>query len=239
MPEQDKSLLGTISVKNLIGADVTLRYDGITVRAKGTVNSITAPWEEFDQSGKNTGHFFPIELPAKCVEQTVKCKGRVDGDREVRIDEDRLLVIRMENLAGTIAEFEMNGETIMKLDLSGLVPVGEKAYDAGKKDFGGYGQLDDLVHDFSITWDGIKGIIKGEFQKTTTTKLKTPGHYLPIGMSSWYFDGVPKKAGTETMKAVKDKDIVFTVTDPQKPARIEYNGMTVMELDLSGTTMAP
>lgn len=219
-----------------------------TVAFTGTLNNLTTPWKEFDKKN-NTGHFIPIQLPDICRGNAVTVKGLVGGDNTVTIDDDLLLVVRLENLTGTGATLEMNDAELMKLDFSALIPTGEDAYDAAKTDFGRFGKREEITENFAIEWDGIRATATGKLKKITAElhtkyeKLLENQYYLPIGMSAWYFDGVPKQAGAEgaSLKSLTDKDIVFDVADSadlNKLRKIVYNGLTVMELDMSQMTLA-
>lgn len=195
------------------------------------------PWTEFDVEGKNIGHFIPVLLPAECVGQKVTIKGRLDGDRTVTIDPDRTLVTRLENLSGLTMEVEMNGKKLCTFDFTALVPVGENAFKATKTNFGGYGKREDMIDNFGISWNGVKATVTGTFKKHSAEKLSTPGYYLPVGMSDWYTDDIPKKGGIDNIKPFTEQDMVISVTKTNKPAKFEYNGMTVMEFDISGMVL--
>lgn len=217
---------------------------GDTIKATGNLKTISK-WEGFDASGNNTGHFLPIKLPEKCSGKEVTCKGRKDGDRKVKIDPDLMLIVRLENLESTIFTLEMGGETIAKIDVSDLIPVGEAAYNAEKTSFGRYGDKTKMTQDFSITWDGPNGTAKGtlvymdDAALTPYQNLSTPGCYLPIAMSDWYAEGVNKKAGIKTIKDETAQDIVFIVADNTTPVTVTYNGKSVMNIDLTGVTVQP
>lgn len=225
-----------------------LFVDGDNVTFEGSLKSITDPWTEYDKSN-NTGHFVPIQLPAICKGKEVTLKGRTGGDRKVMVDDDLFLVIRLENLSGTTMTVEMDDAELMKLDFTALIPTGEAAYDATKTDFGRFGKRDEITEGFAIKWDGTKATVTGTLKKITAElhekyeKLVVNKHYVPIGMSGWYFDGVPKQVGMDgsNLKSNPDKDFVFSVTeeDKTKLRKIVYNGETVVEIDLSGVTVEP
>lgn len=235
--DQDLTGLGDKKPQDLI-ENAEFEYDGDTVKVSGELKNIKDAWAEFDVEGKNTGHFIPVLLPAECVSQKITVKGRRDGDRTVTIDPDRTLVTRLENLSGLTMDIEMNGEKLCTFDFTALVPTGEKAYRLDKADFGDYGKRDQMVEDFAITWNGTKATVTGKLKKHTATKLPTEGYYFPVGMSDWY-DGVPKKGGINHIKEFAEQDMVLTITALDKPAKFEYNGLTVMEFDLSGMTLVP
>lgn len=235
VPAQHQALnLGDKTVDKLIGEDFKLTLIGTNAIASGSVKTITQQWTEFDKKN-NTGHFIPMLLPAECVGQKVTLKGAA-SDRTVTVDEDRLLVVRLENLTGTTLTVEMGDKTLMVVDFTGVIPVGAGAYDPEKTDFGGFGKSEDYVSGLSITWNGAKGKATGELKNFTgasTNGSVKAGRHFPLGLSSWYADGVPKKVNG---KPLTDKDIIVKVTDKATPITVEYNGMTVLELDISGMT---
>lgn len=218
--------------------DLELSVDDTTVTFTGSLKNIKNAWTEFDKSN-NTGHFVPVILPSICKGEDITLKGRNDGDRKIHIDDDNdlLMVLRLENLTGTTATVEMNDEELMVLDFTALIPVGEKAYDAAKEDFGRYGKKSQYVKNLSIVWDGIKGIASGELlNHEAIGEGKVPaGHHFPLSMSEWY-DGIAKSVTVKNKNTIKDKDIICGVEDV-KTIVVEYNGMKVLELDLSGMTV--
>lgn len=207
---------------------------GKTVKVSGDVKTITTPWPEFDTKN-NTGHFVPMQLPAKCVEQDVTLKGAAK-ERTVKVDEDRLLVVRLENLTGTTLTVEMGGKTLMDVDFTGVIPVGEKAYDATKTDFGRFGKQSDFVEEFSLSWSGAKATVTGKLKNFAGNDKVSKGYYFPLGMSAWYADGIEKTLTTKKSTKVTDKDIIISVDDVNTPITVEYHGVKVLEFDLSGMT---
>lgn len=239
---QGPTNLGTKTISDL-AENLRFTKFGDTIEATGSLKTIKDPWTEFDSGGNNTGHFLPIKLPEKCKGKQVTCKGRVGGDRTVTIDDDLMLITRLENLTGTTITLEMDGATLATIDISNLIPVGAAAYNAEKTDFGRFGKTDALTENFSIKWKGAKGKATGKIKyldetaRTNFTELKENGNYLPIGLSDWYGDGIPKKAGINNIDTKTAQDIVFKVTGTDKPVVVTYLGKTVMEIDLSGMTL--
>lgn len=235
--------LGDKNIGDLV-ENVSFTKEGDTIKASGKLKTITQPWTEFDSNGDNTGHFLPISLPEKCNGQKVKCKGRTDGDREVTIDADLMLIVRLENLSGTLIELEMGGETLARIDITGLIPQGADAIDAAKTDFGTYGKKDEYVSDLKLTWTGSKAKAAGKLlyykasDHEANTNATTDGNFFPLALSSW-FDGVDKTYGITENKTSKDKDIIFTVKSLETPIKVTYNGLTVIEIDMSGMQLMP
>lgn len=234
IPAQTQDLnLGNKKVSDLIDGDVSISIKGTNVKVSGGVKTITSPWEEFDTKN-NTGHFVPMLLPKKCIGQTVTLKGRTE-DRTVTIGEDRMLVTRLENLTGIVLTVEMNGKTLMTVDFTGVVPVGEEAYDPEKTDFGSFGTQSDYVEGLQISWDGAKATVTGKLKKFGNGRV-SEGYHFPLGMSGWYADGIEKTLTGKQSTKVTDKDIIIGVGEVETPITIEYHGVKVIELDLSAMT---
>ena len=241
VPSQRQGIPGDKTVADIAGEDYALELAGTNVAAKGTLKNVTKPWTAFD-SKDNTGHFAPITLPADLTGTQITLSGRSGGDKTVTVDEDRLLIQRIENLDGdtlTIKDGE-GANTLMTVGFAGCIPQGEKAIDPNKTDFGSFGKTEDYVKDIVIRWDGVKGFVTGTIKKHdavgTDGKVKAGYHY-PLGLAAYYFDGTPKTVtiGEGKPKNVTDKDIICDVSKG-KTIKIGYNGKTVLELDLNGAT---
>lgn len=105
-------------VHDLIGDDTRIIWTGTNGKAAGTARKITS-WKEFGTKN-NSGHFFPVEFDDQYVGESLTVKGRSDGDREVKLDADKLLVIRLENLSANTVQIEKDGEPVVSLDFSGV-----------------------------------------------------------------------------------------------------------------------
>lgn len=120
VPAQTQALLGGgKQVRDLVGENFSLAVDGTTLKAAGDVKNIEAEWTEFD-SKNNTGHFVPLQLPAKCSGQKISIEGRSAGKRTVKVDEDLLLIQRLENLSADSMTIKMGDELLMTVDFSGV-----------------------------------------------------------------------------------------------------------------------
>lgn len=107
-------------MSDLIGENFKLTVDGTTVTATGDVNNIEEAWEEFSKTD-NTGHFAIIKLPAILKGQKVTFEGRTKGARTVKVDDDLLLVQRLENLTeAKKLTVKKDGEMVMEVDFSGV-----------------------------------------------------------------------------------------------------------------------
>ena len=107
-------------MSDLIGENFKLTVDGTTVTATGDVNSIAEAWEEFSKTD-NTGHFAIITLPAVLKDQKITLEGRSKGARTVTVDDDLLLVQRLENLTeAKKLTVKKDGELVMTVDFSGV-----------------------------------------------------------------------------------------------------------------------
>lgn len=219
-------------MSELISDNVTVDWAGTSGKVKGDIKTIQN-WTDFDSNtDNNTGHFFPIELD----EQYEGKKITVIGSKQ-KTAQDRYWVTRIENSKNGKFTFKDGSDVIADLDFSETYPVGEKAYDKTKVDFGGFGKAEDYVSNLEITWDGPNGKATGEiknFTGTSTNGSVKSGHHFPLGLTEWYTDGIPKKV---CGKAVKDKDIIISVESNKTPITVEYNGKTVINIDISGMTM--
>ena len=217
--------------------DPDLSVDGDTVTFTGSLKNITEPWTEYSKTN-NTGHFIPMMLPAVCQDEDITIKGRVDGDRTAHVGDDLILVLRLENLTGTTATIEMNDAELMSLDFTALIPTGEDAYDSTKEDFGRFGKKEQYVRNLNIVWDGIKGTATGELLKHEAIGegKVSAGHHFPLSMASWFGDGIKKDVTIKNKRTITDKDIICTIDDV-KVITVEYQGVKVLELDLTGMTV--
>lgn len=207
MPVEQSLGLGEKTAKDL-SENLKISVEGTTVKLSGDLKNIKEKWTEFDTKN-NTGHFFALQLPDACKDKDVTIKGRVGGDKVIHpTAEDMLLVQRLENMSGTVLTIEMDGKTLFTVDVTALIPVGEKAFDADKTNFGRYGSMELLTESLKIVWEGNKGTASGKlkYYKEGAELLKSPGNYFPLSLSDWY-DGVPKEAFIKNKKTVTEKGI--------------------------------
>ena len=107
-------------MSDLIGENFKLTVDGTTVTATGDVKNIAEAWEEFSKTD-NTGHFAIIMLPVILKGQKITLEGRTKGARTVKVDDDLLLVQRLENLTeAKKLTVKKDGELVMDVDFSGV-----------------------------------------------------------------------------------------------------------------------
>ncbi len=228
--------MGDKTVSSLISADTSISWTGINGKVTGTLKNITDHWTEFDSdNSNNTGHFFPIELDEQYEGEDITVIGKSQ-----KTVQDRMWVLRAENSNKNKFEFKHNGEAIVNLDLSNTVPMGEKAFDPDKQDFGRFGKWTDYCDGVSIKWSGVKGTVTGTIKKHEDiegNKVKAGTHF-PLALSSYYFDGVPKTItiGSGSPKQVTDKDIICDMSNA-KTIKVEYNGVLVMYLDFNSATI--
>lgn len=118
--QQAQTGIGTKTVSELIGDNFKLSVSGTTVTATGDVKNIEEPWMEYS-STDNTGHFAIIKLPAELKGQKITLEGRTKGNRTVKVDDDLLLVQRLENLTeAKKLTVKKDGELVMVVDFSGV-----------------------------------------------------------------------------------------------------------------------
>ncbi len=199
------------------------------------MKNITEPWTQFNTDPTdNTGHFFPIELDKKYDGEKIT----VIGKRQ-KTDASRFWVLRAENSKNGKFTFKKGSETLFVLDLSGAAPMGEQAIDPAKKDFGRFGKWEEYCDGVSIDWDGVKGTVKGTIKHHGEIGTVKAGNHFPLGLVAFYFDGVPKSVtiGSGSAKSITDKDIICDVSK-SKTIKVEWAGVSVLELDLTGATIA-
>ncbi len=108
--------LGDKAVSDLIGGDITSVWFNNTCYIDGTIKKVTG-WTQFDANNPD-GHFFPWQFAAEYKGSKITAKNRVDGDRRVTLDEDGILVIRIENFRNLAAVIETEKGTFT-IDFSG------------------------------------------------------------------------------------------------------------------------
>ena len=117
--QQAQTGIGTKTVSELIGENFKLSVVDTTVTATGEVKNIVEEWTEFDKTD-NTGHFAIITLPAMLKGQKITLEGRKKGNRTAKVDDDLLLVQRLENLSDAQKlTIKKDGELVMTVDFSG------------------------------------------------------------------------------------------------------------------------
>lgn len=81
-----------------MGEDFTLTATGKTLKATGTVNKIDS-WPEFSNTPEQqSGHYLPLELPAKYLNQKVTIGG-INSKKSVTLKDDTILITRMEHIS--------------------------------------------------------------------------------------------------------------------------------------------
>lgn len=101
-----------------MGADYGFTVDGTTIKATGEIKNIADPWLAYDKTD-NTGHFAPMQLPAALKGEEITLSGRVGGDLTATVDDDLLLVQRLENLTGDTLTIKKGETLVMDVDFSG------------------------------------------------------------------------------------------------------------------------
>ncbi len=238
-PDADENLnLGDKTVSDLI-KNLEVSYKGDNVIINGEVQNIKEPWTEYSQED-NVGHFIPIKLPEDLIGKKIIAEG-ITPKSDITLTDDCLLIVKMEhidNLKFTLKTED--GQIIGNFDLTNLVPTGEKAFNADKKDFGSYGSYDDYFEDFKISWNGIRGSATGIIKKHPAIGDKvTAGNDFPLALSDFYFDGVPKRCFINNDKVITQQDIILKVTSTDKMIKVIYQNLTVMEINISQMKLGP
>lgn len=104
-------------MSDLIGDDISLTWVRHSCKVGGTIKKVSEPWTAFDKSD-NTGHFFPWQFADEYKHTDVTIKGRTAGDRKVTLDDDGILVLRLENLSANTATLVLKDQIVI-LDFTG------------------------------------------------------------------------------------------------------------------------
>lgn len=232
--------IGSKQVSDIVdNLEMTTDENGVTTFS-GDVKSITDsdPWTEFDPSNPElqTGHYVPIQFPKDCAGKTVKLTG-LTHTTEVVLTEDCLLIVRLEGVKNLKFTAEIDG-VVYTFDLTGLVPVGEKAWDSSKEDYGRFGKKTDFLDNFNITWTEEKGEATGtiKYHEDIEGGKVFAGNHFPVPLAEW-FSGVNKSVGILSPRIAKDKDWILSVKSLDTHVKVIYNELTVMDIDLSKMTL--
>lgn len=99
-------------VSELIGEDVTIKWDGLDGTVSGEVKNV-ADFSEFFGESEKTGHFFPVAVDKKYKGKDLTASGRTGGDLTIHIDDDLMLIQRIENLTEAKKLTVKDGEDIV------------------------------------------------------------------------------------------------------------------------------
>lgn len=226
------------NASDLVG-DVKVTKEGKTVKYSGQAKNITMPWDAYPE-GENTGHYLPIMLPADSVGQKLTLKGRKNGDKDITVDDDRILVVRLENLSGTTLTINKGSDLYMTADVAGMLPYGADAVEVlESQEFGECGKTEDWYTGLKTEWTGNECAITGTF--TRGTQADANGKYS-IGLKlSDFFGSRSVKLNDSTWTKEETNFIghkVFTTTTDTK-IDISCEGQTVASLTFKGATFRP
>lgn len=225
--------MGDTTVQDIVGKDFALAVSGTDVKVTGLTKYISEPWTEYDKKD-NTGHFAAVTLPADLKGQKITMEGRVKGARTVKVDDDLLLVQRIENLtAEKKLTIKKDGKLVMTVDYSGMTPGVPATVLPQDHDLGKFGKhVNELVGpDVKINPDGS---ITGEFKyiKEWAENHGKSGYFLPIRFGGEYKD----KTKTITVKGsntATDEDWIIGV-DKDSVIKVEIDGVEYQPLTLKG-----
>lgn len=83
----------------MIDDNILLYWDENGCNVEGTIKNVSDPWTAFSSSvEEQTGHFFPMKFSDEYKKTSVTVKNRVAGDRTFTLDDDCILIQRIENL---------------------------------------------------------------------------------------------------------------------------------------------
>lgn len=86
--------------------------------ATGTAKYVADFSELYGDGAEKTGHFFPIQFDPKYSGKKITIGGRSDGDKDVTLDEDLLLIIRLENLSANKVTLTPESEPFLTVDFT-------------------------------------------------------------------------------------------------------------------------
>lgn len=197
---------------------------------------------------ESEGHFFPTVFGNDLESDTLTIKGRKNGDRQVTLDEDRSLVIRLENLAGNTATIESNEKEVVTFNFGTATlipeeyPKGRAAFNPDKKDYGGFGK-NELYYEggkVRISWDGIKATVSGTLKwvkQNQATKLPSDGNYFAFALSGWFKDKKITVDNGGKVKTSEETDWVCSIGKEKKEITVKYKDYVIAIFDLSNVKL--
>lgn len=230
---------------DLISANARVLTNGDVV---GTVNYVSG-YEQFSgDTAMQSGHFFPITFGEKYDGQTLKSKGLVYGEKEYTLDEDRTLIVRVENVEGDKLEIVQGEEPVITLNFATATiapPVGKEAVTIPPdKSFGKFGDNGTFLDGVSVEWDGIAGKVTGTVNKytfdddTVSQGEDKTGHFMGFVITN--HDGEDITLITGKAKTAKDTDWVVRI-DAAKAGTgkitFKAGGTTIGVLDITGVIL--
>lgn len=193
---------------------------------------------------ESEGHFFPTVFGDEVKNSELTIKGRKDGDRQVTLDEDRILVIRLENLKENTATIESSGKTVATFNFSTATlipeeyPKGKEAFNLEKKDYGRFGN-NGLYYDrgkVKILWNGTKATVSGTLKwvkPEQAEKLPSEGNYFAFALSDWFKDKKNTVDNGGKIQTSVETDWVCRVNKENKKITVKYKDYVIAVFDLS------
>lgn len=209
--------------------------EGTTVKYSGQVKEVTG-WTNAFPAEEASGHFLPIRLPADSVGQKLTLTGRKTGDKDITVDEDRILIQRLENLSGTELTINKEGQLYMKADVAGMLPYGKDAVTVLEhQSFGECGNTEDWYTDMKATWSGIECAITGTFTKGK--KADAADKYnIGLKLSEFFGERTVNVGGSEWGKDVNYIGHKTFTTKQETEIVITCEGQTLARLTFKGAT---
>ena len=193
---------------------------------------------------ESEGHFFPTVFGDEVKNGELTIKGRKDGDRKVTLDEDRILVIRLENLKENTATIESDEKTVATFNFgtANLVPEeypkGKEAFNLEKKDYGRFGN-NELYYDrgkVKISWNGTKASVSGtsKWVKSNQAEMLTSdGNYFAFALSDWFKGKKITVDNGGKIQTSVETDWVCRVNKEKKKITVKYKDYVIAVFDLS------
>lgn len=193
MPSQE-TVIGdgsTKKISDLVSEDATIQWDGIDGKASGEAKYIS-DFKEFYGESEATGHFFPVKLADGYKNKDLTVSGGTGEDKPIHIDEDLLLITRIENLdTSRKVTVKDGGETVFTVDFTDVKL--DTVSIIGQDELVGYGQKkgsDLMGEDVKMTWEGNTAHVTGTFhnveQWEDLPKEPYDGHFFAMRIDNSY-----------------------------------------------------
>lgn len=230
----------------MISEDVSISWKGISGEVSGTIKYVPDFESLFGETEKN-GHFFPVKFDDKYKGKSVELSGRSNENRTVTIDDDLLLVQRIENLSEEkILIAKVDGKEIFTLDFSKVTETPAVTVLPQEHNLGKYEKyVKDLVDpDVEISATGeVTGKLKKvtDFEKFSSDVSKQSGHYLPVRVDSQYMGKDISVTGTRTTSVKVDEesdlDFILRVASNSTTFKFSEGKNTFMTLTFKNATI--
>lgn len=201
---------------------------------------------------EQNGNFLALSFDCDGAEKIETKVINGDNDSYVDLTDDKYCVYRIqdnENQRIAVRVTKDGESEVIDYELSGLVlqqtTVGEKAFNAEKVDFGGFGKNSEFydAESFSIEWDGTKATASGTLKNVPKgdSKRTEDGHFYAFALNSSEYQGkeITVENG-ETVKSAIDTDWVCKISEKTKSGglKVKCGKTLIADFDFNGVTLA-